>query len=46
MAIHDANQDNLEHPLEPQHELNALPWPFLLVFFVLLTAAVFWVIAN
>lgn len=36
----------LDHPLETQHELHLLPWPYLAALFAVLTLVVFFVVAN
>jgi len=38
--------ENLDHPLETQHELHLLPWPYLAALFVVLVLVVFFVVAN
>jgi hypothetical protein len=36
----------LDHPLETQHELHLLAWPYLAALFGVLTLVVFFVVAN
>jgi hypothetical protein len=38
--------EHLDHPLETQHELHLLPWPYLVALFGVLTLVVFFVVAN
>ncbi len=38
--------ENVDHGLEPQHELHLLPWPFLVGLFAVLVLVVFFVVAN
>lgn len=38
--------ENLDHPLETQHELHLLPWPFLVTLFAFLVLVIFFVVAN
>jgi len=46
LPMQGIRHENLDHGLQPQHELHLLPWPFLVGPFAVLVLVVFFVVAN